>query len=115
FSWMDGMVKDGLATTNADLGTGIFDDLLGIRSGSHAMAFDTSAALGTIKSVLDAGNDPNIDLGVAPLPGPGKSKISGGVFNQGGELFMVNKSSPAKQAASWKFLKFLLQPENVTT
>jgi ABC-type glycerol-3-phosphate transport system substrate-binding protein len=30
-------------------------------------------------------------------------------------MFMVNKSSPAKQAASWKFLKFLLQPENVTT
>jgi sn-glycerol 3-phosphate transport system substrate-binding protein len=37
------------------------------------------------------------------------------VFNQGGEMFMVNKSSPAKQAASWKFLKFLVDPENVTT
>jgi len=115
FNWMDGMVKDGLAATNADLGPSIYDDLLGIRSGAHAMAFDTSAALGTIKTVLDAGNDPNIELGVAPLPGPGTGKIRGGVFNQGGELFMVNKSSPAKQAASWKFLKFLLQPENVTT
>ena len=39
----------------------------------------------------------------------------GGVFNQGGELFMVNKSAPAKQAAAWKFLKFLEEPENVTT
>ena len=58
FSWMDGMVKDGLAATNADLGPSQFDDLLGIRSGSHAMAFDTSAALGTIKSVLDAGERP---------------------------------------------------------
>jgi sn-glycerol 3-phosphate transport system substrate-binding protein len=113
FSWMDGMVDDGLATTNADLGPSVFDDLLGIRSGSHAMAFDTSAALGTIKAVLSAGNDPNIDLGVAPLPGPGASN-PGGVFNQGGELFMVNKSAPAKQAAAWKFLKFLAEPENVT-
>ena len=50
FSWLDGMVKDGLAETNADLGTGQFDDLLGMRSGSHAMAIDTSAALGTVTS-----------------------------------------------------------------
>src|SRR3954468_20103198 len=70
FTWLSGMVKDGLATTNPDLGSGNFDNLLGIRSGSHAMAFDTSAALGTITSVLGAGNDPNIDLGVAPMPGP---------------------------------------------
>jgi sn-glycerol 3-phosphate transport system substrate-binding protein len=109
------MVKDGLATTNADLGTGSFDNLLSIQSGSHAMAFDTSAALGTIKSVLEGGNDPNIELGVAPMPGPGTGRSAGGVFNQGGELFMVNKSAPAKQAAAWKFLKFLAEPENVTT
>jgi sn-glycerol 3-phosphate transport system substrate-binding protein len=114
FGWMDGMVKDGLAETNADLGTGQYDDLLGIRSGSHAMAIDTSAALGTIKAVLGGGSDPNIDLGVAPMPGPAKRASTGGVFNQGGELFMVNKSAPAKQAAAWKFLKFLAEPENVT-
>jgi sn-glycerol 3-phosphate transport system substrate-binding protein len=114
FSWMDAMVKDGLAATNADLGPSIYDDLLGIRSGSHAMAFDTSAALGTIKTILDAGDDPNIELGVAPFPAPGGAR-RGGVFNQGGALFMVNKSAPAKQAAAWKFLKFLAEPENVTT
>jgi sn-glycerol 3-phosphate transport system substrate-binding protein len=33
----------------------------------------------------------------------------------GGELFMVNKASPAKQAAAWKFLKFLDQPDSLTT
>ena len=42
FGWLSGMVKDGLAETNSDLG-GNFDNLLGIQSGSHAMAFDTSA------------------------------------------------------------------------
>jgi sn-glycerol 3-phosphate transport system substrate-binding protein len=114
FSWMDGMVHDGLAETNADLGTGQYDDLLGIRSGSHAMAIDTSAALGTIKAVLGGGNDPDVDLGVAPMPGPGTGTPAGGVINQGGELFMVNKSAPAKQAAAWKFLKFLAEPGNVT-
>jgi sn-glycerol 3-phosphate transport system substrate-binding protein len=114
FTWLSGMVKDGLATTNADLGASQYDDLLGIRSGSHAMAIDTSAALGTITAVLGGGNDPNIELGVAPMPGPGAGPIAGGVFNQGGELFMVNKSSPAKQAAAWEFLKFLDRPDSMT-
>jgi sn-glycerol 3-phosphate transport system substrate-binding protein len=115
FGWMSGMVKDGLAATNSDIGTGASDNLLGIRSGNHAMTIDSSAALGTITAVLAAGNDPNIELGVAPMPGPGAGKIRGGVFVQGGELFMVNKSAPAKQAAAWEFLKFLDSPENMTT
>jgi sn-glycerol 3-phosphate transport system substrate-binding protein len=113
FTWLSGMVKDGLATTNPDLGTGAFDNLLGIRSGQHAMAIDTSAALGTIKAVLGGGDDPNIDLGVAPFPSSGPKK--GGVAPSGGELFMVNKSSPAKQAAAWKFLKFLDSTDSLTT
>ncbi len=114
FSWMSGMVKDGLATTNTDLGVDAADDLLGIRNGTHAMAIDSSAALGTIKTVLAAGNDPNIELGVAPMPGPGTGASGGGVLVQGGELFMVNKSSSAKQAAAWEFLKYLDQPDTMT-
>jgi sn-glycerol 3-phosphate transport system substrate-binding protein len=113
YQFLSGMVKDGLATTNPDLGNGSFDNLLGIRSGTHAMAFDTSAALGTITSVLAAGNDPNIDLGVAPLPGP-LTKNTGGVLVSGGELFMVNKSAPEKQAAAWQYLKFLDDTANMT-
>src|SRR3954452_694245 len=113
FTWLSGMVKDGLATTNADLGTGNFDNLLGIQSGSHAMAFDTSAALGTISAVLSGGSAPNVELGVAPFPSPGKA--TGGVLVSGGALYMVNKSAPEKQAAAWKFLKFLDDPKNMTT
>ena len=107
------MVKDGLATTNADLGTGSFDNLLGIQSGSHAMAFDTSArarhhhlgAVGrrttpTSRSVSHRCRAPS---------------HKGGVLVSGGSLYMVNKSAPAKQAAAWKFLKFLDEPENMTT
>jgi sn-glycerol 3-phosphate transport system substrate-binding protein len=113
YTWLSGMVKDGLATTNPDLGTGTFDNLLGIQSGSHAMAFDTSAALGTIQSVLSGGNAPDVELGVAPFPSPGPKK--GGVLVSGGELFMVNKGAPAKQAAAWQYLKFLDSPESLTT
>ena len=57
---------------------------------------------------------PNVELGVAPFPAP-TSSAKGGVIVSGGELFMVNKSSPAKQAAAWKFLKFLDQPDSLTT
>ncbi len=113
FTWLSGMVKDGLATTNADLGTGNFDNLLGIQSGSHAMAFDTSAALGTISAVLNGGAAPDVELGVAPFPAPGKA-ARGGVLVSGGALYMVNKSAPAKQAAAWEFLKFLDNPTNMT-
>jgi sn-glycerol 3-phosphate transport system substrate-binding protein len=114
FSWLSGMVKDGLATTNPDLGTGSFDNLLGIQSGSHAMAFETSAALGTISAVLGGGTVTNVELGVAPFPAP-TANAKGAVGVSGGSLFMVNKSAPAKQAASWKYLKFLDQPDSLTT
>jgi sn-glycerol 3-phosphate transport system substrate-binding protein len=77
------------------------------------MAFDTSAALGTIKAVLGGSNAPDVELGVAPFPSPGPKK--GGVLVSGGELFMVNKSSPEKQAAAWQYLKFLDSAESLTT
>ena len=48
------------------------------------------------------------------MPAPSAS-AKGGVLVSGGELFMVNKSSPAKQAAAWKYLKFLDQPDSLTT
>jgi sn-glycerol 3-phosphate transport system substrate-binding protein len=115
FTWMSGMVKDGLATTNAETGPSIYDDLLGIRSHSHAMAIDTSAAFSTIKSVLATDNDPAIELGVAPMPWPGAKVGKGGVIVQGGALYMVNKSKPEKQAAAWRFLKYLDEPANVIT
>jgi sn-glycerol 3-phosphate transport system substrate-binding protein len=77
------------------------------------MAFETSAALGTIKGVLSGGSAPDVELGVAPFPSSGPKK--GGVAVSGGALFMVNKSSPEKQAAAWKFVKFLDDPANMTT
>ena len=72
FTWLSGMVKDGLATTNPDLGTGDFDNLLGIQSGSHAMAFDTSAALGTITAVLVRRQRPQRRARRRAVPGAGQ-------------------------------------------
>jgi sn-glycerol 3-phosphate transport system substrate-binding protein len=109
---MSDMVKDGLAATNPQQGPSAFDNLFGIGNGNYAMSIDTSAALGTIETLLAAGQYPDLELGVGPMPGP---RGNGAVSVQGGELFMVNKSAPEKQAAAWQYLKFLDKPESQVT
>jgi sn-glycerol 3-phosphate transport system substrate-binding protein len=112
FKWMSDMVKDGLAETNPQFGSSNFDNLVGIGNGNHAMAVETSAALGTVETILAGGAYPNFQLGIGPLPAP---RGNGAVSVQGGELFMVNKSAPEKQAAAWQYLKFLDTPESQAT
>jgi sn-glycerol 3-phosphate transport system substrate-binding protein len=108
FSWMDDMVKSGAAKTNSADGPSAYDNLLGIRSKAVGMTIDTSATLGTISRVLAQGESGGVELGVAPMPGPpGK----GGVLVGGGALYIVKKSAPEKQAAVWKYLKFLDDPQ----
>lgn len=112
FTWMQDMVSSGLAKTNDAEGPSAVDNLIGIGNKNFGMTIDTSAALGTIVQLLKAGQYADVELGVAPMPGPtGK----GGVLVGGAALFMVNKSSPAKQAASWEFAKFLNTPESQAT
>lgn len=107
FSWMSQMVANGDAVVNNDL-TNPFDNLLGIGNGNQAMSIDTSATLGTITNLLNSGQYPNVELGVAPMPGPvGK----GGVLVGGAAMYISRKSSPEKQAAAWQFLKFLDSPD----
>ncbi|HZP28201.1 MAG TPA: ABC transporter substrate-binding protein [Acidimicrobiia bacterium] len=113
FQTLSTMVKNGLAEPTPDSGTGTFNDLIGIGNGQFAMAFDTSASLGTISQFLATGAYPNVSLGVAPMVGASPKK--GGVLVSGGALYMVNKSEPAKQAAAWKFLKWLDEPAQQTT
>jgi sn-glycerol 3-phosphate transport system substrate-binding protein len=108
FTFMNQMVSEGLARTNPASGSSAFDNLLGIGNGNFGMTIDTSAALGTIQQVLAGGEYPNVELGVAPMPGP---KGKGGVLVGGAANYIVNKSSPEKQAAAWQFAKFLNEPE----
>jgi sn-glycerol 3-phosphate transport system substrate-binding protein len=109
FTFLNDMVSQGLARTNPADGQGAFDNLIGVGNGNFGMTIDTSAALGTIQQLLAAGDYPNVELGVAPMPGP---KGKGGVLVGGGANYIVNKSSPEKQAAAWQYAKFLNDPEN---
>jgi sn-glycerol 3-phosphate transport system substrate-binding protein len=47
--------------------------------------------------------------GAAPFPG---IEEPGQVIPGGGAFFILNSSDPAQQAGAWKFLQFMLQPEN---
>jgi len=106
FSWLDAMVQDKLALNT---GTSNIDDMLAIGAGNAGMTIETSANLGTILDVLGSGQFPNVTVGVAPMPGPvGK----GGILVGGAALYVPKKSSPEKQAAAWKFIKFLNEPAN---
>src|SRR5581483_7570147 len=89
--------------TNPADGQSSFDNLLGIGNGLYGMTIDTSAVLGTVRSVLASGQYPNVEIGVGPMPGP----TGGGHLVGGAALYISNKSKPEKQAAAWEYAKFL--------
>jgi sn-glycerol 3-phosphate transport system substrate-binding protein len=109
--WLKDLVDSGLAV-NTGKPEGNVDNLLAIGNDNAAMTIDSSAALGTIVSILGSGQFPNVTIGVAPMPGPvGK----GGVLVGGAALYIVNKSSREKQDAAWQYMKYLLEPEQQAT
>jgi len=108
FTWFDEMVDDGLAIATT---TNQIDHILALGNGTAAMTIGSSSGLGTITQVLQSGEFPDAALGVGPIPGPGSG--GGGAIVGGASLYMVNRSSDAEQEASWRFLKFLNEPEQV--
>jgi sn-glycerol 3-phosphate transport system substrate-binding protein len=108
FQWWTKMLDDKLAQSTS--GT-TYDNLFAIGNRIAPMAFDTSAAIGTILSVLNT--YPKVKLGIGPLPS--SSAPGGGVFVGGAGLYMVSKSSPEHQDAAWQFTKFLTEPQQQAT
>ena len=101
YTWIAGMAHDKLAESTPATG---FDNLLAIGNNVAAMTIDTSAALGTIFQVLGTGQYKNVELGVAPLPGP----VAGGpTIPAGSSLFVVNGTSPAREEAAYQFAEWL--------
>ena len=105
FTWFDDMVKSKLALST---GTDEINHYLAVGNGQAAMTIDTSAALGTMTQLFAAGKYKNVQLGVGPMPGP--DSPNGSVLVGGAANFIVNRSTPAKQAAAYEFAKFLAEP-----
>lgn len=106
FTWWYDMVHDRIAQTTPFLG---YDDLFAIQSQIAPMTIETSAAIGDAVYVLESRPNPNLELGVGPLPGPSAS--NGGVFVGGSGLYIVKlRSTPERQDAAWQYIKFLQDP-----
>lgn len=107
FAFVDGLVKEGLATTSDP---GAFDHLLAIANGESSATIDSAASLGTVEQVLASGGAPDkqIEVGVAAMPGPTGNQ---GTLIGGSALYMSRRSSAEKQAAAWKFVQYVNQPD----
>jgi sn-glycerol 3-phosphate transport system substrate-binding protein len=106
WKWWDDMVDSGLAINTGDQEGGI-DHLLALGNGTAAITIDSSGGVGRVYDVLSSGQFPNVEFGVAPLPSLGGS---GGIPVGDGSLWMPKTSSPQRQAAAWKLIKFLTEP-----
>jgi sn-glycerol 3-phosphate transport system substrate-binding protein len=106
-------LKDGLAV-NVGANVNESDNLFALGAGTAAMTVGTSAAIGTIYALKDAGQFKNVGVGVATMPGPSSS--DGGVLAGGSALWLVGKDkSDLERAATWDFLKFLDEPSSQVT
>ena len=79
------------------------------------MTIATSAALGTVLSVVGAGTIKGVtvdDIGVGPMPGPNGAP---GAIVGGASLWMVNHDDPVKTAATWDFISFLVSAQSQST
>ena len=107
FTWLHDMVQSKIALNT---GTAEIDHYLAVANDTAAMTIDTSAALGTIAQILESGQFKNVKLGVGRMPGP--TSTNGGVLVGGAAMYIVNRSAPAKEAAAYRFAKFLDEPQS---
>jgi sn-glycerol 3-phosphate transport system substrate-binding protein len=87
---------------------GNINHYLAVGNKTSAMTADTSAAIGIALPLLNSGQFPGVELGVAPLPGP---PGDGATFVGGGANYIVKSDSPDRVEAAWRFAKYLNEPE----
>ncbi len=101
--------EDLLIDTGRGNDQAVIGKYLALAFGDATLTIGTSANLGEIYNQLGA--FPDIDLRVAPLPGP----TEGGTAVGGGSLYLVEDTEPEVRAAVWDFMKWLNEPEQQVT
>lgn len=114
FTFMKQMMDEDLAV-NVGNNANEADNVLALGAGDAGMTIGTSAALGTIWSVKDAGQYADVGVGVAPMPGP-ETAEDGGILTSGAALWIVDRgASNEEKAASFDYLRFLNEPSSQAT
>jgi sn-glycerol 3-phosphate transport system substrate-binding protein len=107
FQWWHDMVDSGLAL-NVGRNPTFADGLMALPSGRAAMTFSYSSALRSVVDALAAGVQ-GVEIGVGGLPGVPGSTGTPYLINRG--LWILNLRPEAEQDAAWKFIKWLMEPE----
>ena len=109
FQWWHDMVDEGLAL-NVGRNPTYADAVLAVATGRAGMTFASSAHLRSVVDLLELGLEGGEwELGVANEPGvPGGTGLPG-IY---GRALWILKSHPEEeQEAAWKFIKWLMEPE----
>jgi len=109
FQWWRDMVKDDLAT-DVGINPSGADALFAMVAGRSGMCFAGSSVLRSVVDALASGlQGTEVELGVANMPGvPGGSGLPG-LFARG--LWILKSHPEEEQEATWKFIKWLMEPE----
>src|SRR3990172_9327226 len=107
YQWWNDMVDQGLAF-NVGRNISLAEGFLAMASGRAAMTFANSGAL---RSVLDALEQavPGVEIGISKLPGVPGGTGRTGLTSYG--LWILNVRPKEEQEAAWKFIEWLMEPE----
>ena len=100
---VNGGVSIGLTPAGVEDLTRVADPLDGA-----TMTVHTSAALGDVIALLEAGSFPGVELGVGPLPGPGRGAVLGG-----NGFFLIDHGDPARAGAAFDVVTWFTEPANI--
>jgi len=107
FQWWHDMVDEGLAF-NVGRNPTAADSLLALASGRAAMTFSFSSALRSVVDVLEKGME-GVEIGVSGLPGVPGGTGAPLLYSRG--FSILNLRPEEEQEAAWKFVKWLVEPE----
>jgi sn-glycerol 3-phosphate transport system substrate-binding protein len=108
FQWWHDMVDSGLAFNVGRNPTGA-EGFLAMSSGRAAMTLANTGALRSVIDVLEQGVQ-GVELGISRLPGAPESPDQTVSISSYG-LWILNVRPKEEQEAAWKFIKWLMQPE----
>lgn len=108
-AWLRAIVADRLAVWVGANPSGI-DDLLALVNPATpaAMTAHTSASLGQVLQLVESGGVGRVELGVGPLPGPGR-----GSHATGGALWLLDHGDAERAGAAWALIDWLLRDDQI--